>query len=156
LLCESVDINTLLREVVAHMQPLILKQSMTCVLDDALPLIQGNRDQLIQVLSNLLSNAVKYSPSGGAIVLRSQHEQDSIQISVQDQGIGIPEEAQKDIFMPYNRIASEQTRYIAGTGLGLSVVHEIVRLHGGTIWVESTVGCGSTFHFSLPISQETR
>jgi PAS domain S-box-containing protein len=156
LLCEPVDINTLLREVVAHMQLLISKQSMTCVLDDALPLIQGNRDQLIQVLSNLLSNAVKYSPAGGAIVLRSQHEQDSIQISVQDQGIGIPEEAQKDIFMPYNRIASEQTRYIGGTGLGLSVVHEIIHLHGGTIWVESTVGRGSTFHFSLPISQETQ
>jgi PAS domain S-box-containing protein len=156
LLCEPVDVNILLRELVDHMQTITSERSITCILDHTLPLIQGNRDQLIQVLNNLLSNAVKYSPEGGAIVLRSQRAQDAIQISIQDQGIGIPEEAQKDIFVPYNRIASEQTRYISGTGLGLSVVHEIIRLHEGTIWVESAVGHGSTFHISLPISEKTR
>lgn len=152
LLNEQVDLNTLIKERVDHMQPPLAKQRITCILDETLPLIQGNRDQLIQVITNLLSNAVKYSPEGGAILLSSQREQDAIRISVQDQGIGIPEEALKDIFVPYNRIASEQTRYIAGTGLGLAVVHEVIHLHGGTIWVESTVGHGSTFHISLPIS----
>jgi PAS domain S-box-containing protein len=151
---EPVDINVLLRTRVEQMQQITSKHPIVCILDETLPLVQGDQDQLIQVITNLLSNAVKYSPDGGTIVLKSQHEQDAVQISIQDQGIGIPEEAQKNIFVPYNRIASEQTRYIAGTGLGLAVVYESIHLHGGAIWVESIVGHGSTFHISLPLKQE--
>ncbi len=149
--CEPVDVNALLREHANQAQRMTVKYIITCILDDALPLVPGDQDKLIQVVSNLLSNAMKYSPEGGEILLRSLRERDTIQICIQDQGIGIPEEAQKDIFAPYSRIASTQTRYIGGTGLGLSVVREIIHLHGGTIWVESIPGNGATFHFTLPL-----
>jgi len=151
LLREPVDINALLRKLGDQTQHLTAKHTLVYHLDDALPLVQGDQDQLIQVVSNLLSNAVKYSPTGGEILLSSQREQNGIHISIQDQGIGIAEEDQKNIFAPYSRIDSEKTRFIQGTGLGLSLVHEIINLHGGTTWVTSTPGCGSTFHFFLPL-----
>jgi PAS domain S-box-containing protein len=152
---EPMDMNALLRKLAKQMQQTTSHHTLVCVLDETLPLVQGDQDKVIQVIRNLLSNAVKYSPEGGDIVLRSQRIQNAIQISIQDQGMGIPQEAQKDLFVPYSRIASEHTRYISGSGLGLSVAQEIMSLHGGTIWVESTVGYGSTFHVSLPTSQKT-
>jgi signal transduction histidine kinase len=151
LLRESVDVNALLRKLGEQTQHIATKHTLIYHLDDALPLIQGDQDQLIQVVGNVLSNALKYSPAGGTILLSSQKEQESIHISIQDQGIGIAEEALKSIFEPYSRIDLEKTRFIGGTGLGLSLVREIINLHGGTIWVESTLGDGSTFHFFLPL-----
>jgi signal transduction histidine kinase len=145
-----VDVNALLKKLGDQTQHMTAKHSVVYHLDEVLPLVQGDQDQLIQVISNVLSNAVKYSPAGGAIVLSSQREEQGIHVSMQDQGIGIAEEAKKDIFAPYSRIDAEKTRYIQGTGLGLSVAHEIINRHGGTIWVESSPGEGSTFHFCLP------
>jgi signal transduction histidine kinase len=151
LLREPVDVNALLRKLGEQTQHMAAKHTLLYHLDDALPLIQGDQDQLIQVVGNVLSNALKYSPAGGNILLSSQREQESIHVSIQDQGIGIAEEALKNIFEPYSRIDLEKTRFIGGTGLGLSLVREIINLHGGTIWVESTIGDGSTFHFFLPL-----
>ena len=151
LLRESVDVNALLRKLGEQTQHIAAKHTLIYHLDDALPFIQGDQDQLIQVVGNVLSNALKYSPAGGNILLSSQKEQESIHISIQDQGIGIAEEALKNIFEPYSRIDLEKTRFIGGTGLGLSLVREIINLHGGTIWVESAPGNGSTFHFFLPL-----
>jgi signal transduction histidine kinase len=151
LLRDPVDVNALLRKLGEQTQHTTAKHTFLYHLDDALPLIQGDQDQLIQVVGNILSNALKYSPAGGNILLSSQKEQESIHISIQDQGIGIAEEALKNIFEPYSRIDLERTRFIGGTGLGLSLVREIINLHGGTIWVESTLGGGSTFHFLLPL-----
>jgi signal transduction histidine kinase len=151
LLREPVDVNALLRKLGGQTQHMAAKHTLIYHLDDALPLIQGDQDQLIQVVGNVLSNALKYSPAGGNILLSSQQEQGTIHISIQDQGIGIAEEALKNIFEPYSRIDLEKTRFIGGTGLGLSLVREIINLHGGTIWVESTPGYGSTFHFFLPL-----
>jgi signal transduction histidine kinase len=148
---EQVDVNELLKKLGDQAQSLASKHHIVYHLDETLPTIQGDQDQLIQVVSNLLSNAAKYSPAGGEILLSSQREQQGVRISIQDQGIGIAEENQKDIFVPYSRIDSEKTRFIQGTGLGLSLVHEIINLHGGTTWVESTPGYGSTFHFFLPL-----
>jgi signal transduction histidine kinase len=154
LYCKPVDVNVLLRDLADQIQHTTAEHVIVCHLDEELPLIQGDQDKLIQVVANLLSNAIKYSPTGGEILLISRKEQDHIHISVQDQGMGIPEEALEDIFRPYSRIESEKTRYIRGTGLGLSVVREIISLHGGKMWVESTLGHGSTFHFSLPLARE--
>jgi signal transduction histidine kinase len=148
---EQVDVNALLKKLGEQAQSLASKHRIVYHLDETLPTIQGDLDQLIQVVSNLLSNAVKYSPAGGEILLSSQREQLGVRISIQDQGIGIAKEDQKDIFVPYSRIDSEKTRFIQGTGLGLSLVHEIINLHGGTTWVESTPGYGSTFYFFLPL-----
>lgn len=150
----AVEVNKLLRDLGERMQRMAPAHRIVYQLDKELPSIQADQDKLLQVISNLLSNAIKYSPEGGEILLRSRQGEGSIQISIQDQGIGIAPEALREIFVPYSRIASEQTRYISGTGLGLSVVHEIITLHGGSIWVESTVGRGSIFHISLPITQK--
>jgi signal transduction histidine kinase len=75
-------------------------------------------------------------------------------VSVQDYVIGIAPERVKNIFTPYHRTGSTSTRYIEGMGLGLSLTREIIHLHEGKIWVESTPGHGSTFHFSLPLTRE--
>ena len=151
LLCKPVDVNALLRKLGEQTQHMAAKHTLLYHLDDTLPFVQADQGQLIQVVENILSNALKYSPAGGTIVLSSQREQENIHISIQDQGIGIADEALKNIFEPYSRIDLEKTRFIGGTGLGLSLVREIINLHGGTIWVESTLGSGSTFHFFLPL-----
>jgi len=72
-------------------------------------------------------------------------------VSIQDQGIGIPADALETIFETYTRVEGEATHYIRGTGLGLSIVREIIHKHGGEVWATSTLGQGSTFHFTLPL-----
>ena len=120
-------------------------------LDASLSFIEGDRDKLTQVMKNLLSNAIKYSPQGGSILVTKQREGHNVHIRVQDQGIGIPENALERIFTPYNRIASEKMRYIQGTGLGLAIVREIILMHEGKVWAESAAGEGSCFHITLPL-----
>lgn len=147
---EHVDINALVKEVVEHIRAathhtIILQQ------DASLLLIEGDRDKLIQIVTNLLTNAIKYSPKGEDILVISQREHHDAHVCIHDQGIGIPKDALERIFVPYNRIESEKTRYIQGTGLGLTIVREIVILHGGHVWAESTSGQGSQFHFTLPL-----
>jgi two-component system, OmpR family, sensor histidine kinase VicK len=103
----------------------------------------------------LLSNAIKYSPMGGDILIKSTREGNAIHVSILDHGTGIASEFLENIFTPYHRINDTSTRYIQGTGLGLSLVREIIHQHEGKIWVESTLDQGSTFHFSLPLPRET-
>jgi PAS domain S-box-containing protein len=151
---EQVEINTLLKEVVERMS-VATHQTILLRLDASPLFIEGDRDKLIQVMTNLLSNAVKYSPQGGDILVTSQRENQDAHVCIKDQGIGIPADALERIFVPYNRIDSDKTRYIQGTGLGLAIVHEIIMMHGGRVWAESTLGQGSRFHFTLPLLNTT-
>jgi len=150
-----VDMNTLLTTLAKRMELVSTRHPLHLSLDEKLPLLEGDPDKLIQVITNLLSNAIKYSPTGGDILIKSTREGESVHVSIQDHGDGIASEFIENIFTPYHRIHSTSTRYIQGTGLGLSLVQEIIQLHEGKIWVESTPGQGSTFHFSLPLSRET-
>jgi signal transduction histidine kinase len=102
------------------------------------------------VVGNLLSNAIKYSPDGGAVTVDATRDGDAISVSVTDAGIGIPAEARERIFDRFYRVDSSETRTIGGTGLGLSLVREIVREHGGSVSVDSIDGRGSTFSVTLP------
>jgi PAS domain S-box-containing protein len=147
---EQLDITLLLKEVVERTR-ITTSHSILLNQDASSIVVKGDRDKLIQVMTNLLSNAIKYSPQEGDILVTSQMEGHSIHVCVQDQGIGIPRDALERIFVPYNRVDSEKTRYIQGTGLGLAIVREVIMLHGGHIWAESTLGQGSQFHFTLPI-----
>ncbi len=149
---EEVDCNTLLRETVARVQASSAHHTLRCQLDEHIPPLEADRDKLIQVMTNLLSNAIKYSPDGGDILVSSKREGDMLHVAVQDSGIGIPAEALEQIFIPYHRGGVETNHHIRGTGLGLPIVRQIVMLHGGSVWVESAVKQGSTFHFTLPLT----
>ncbi len=149
-----VDMNTLLTTIAKRMELISTGHNLHLSLDEKLPQLEGDPDKLIQAIANVLSNAIKYSPIGGDILIKSSKEGKSVHVSIQDHGIGIASEDIKNIFTSYHRIDSNSTRYIQGTGLGLSMVHEIIHLHEGKIWVESTPGHGSTFHLSLPLSRE--
>jgi signal transduction histidine kinase len=132
------------------------RHPLTLRLDPLVAEVSGDRDKLTQVMANLLNNAVKYSPDGGEIVVSTRVEGEAAHIAVRDHGMGIPKAALQSIFERYGRVESPATRYIQGTGLGLPIVRQIVQLHGGAVWVESTVGEGSVFHVTLPRASATR
>ena len=113
-------------------------------------IINGDEGRLEQVLQNLLNNAVKYSPGGGRIGVAVEVDDHIAQISVTDQGIGIPQAAQTRLWEPFYR-AANASQYSGGFGVGLFIVHEIVQRHGGAITVQSAEGEGSTFTVSLPL-----
>jgi two-component system phosphate regulon sensor histidine kinase PhoR len=123
-------------------------------LASGLPPISGDRDRLIQVTSNLLNNAVKYSPGGGTVTVTTTFDDREIELSVTDQGVGIPAADLDRVFQPYTRVEHPNVAQVAGTGLGLPIVRQIVELHGGQVWVESELGKGSTFHVRLPYRQQ--
>jgi len=112
--------------------------------------VNADPDKIEQVLVNLLDNAVKYSPSGGEIKVFLENKGKFVHFSVSDQGVGIPENHLPHIFEKFHRVDNRATREVYGTGLGLYVSKSIVEAHGGNIWVESELGKGSTFHFTLP------
>ncbi|MGJ3238772.1 MAG: ATP-binding protein [Anaerolineae bacterium] len=119
---------------------------------DAPPQLHSIFDEhyLYRCLSNLLSNAIKYSENGGQVKIKVDVSQDHIQITIHDNGIGIPPADLPHIFERFYRVEHESTRQIEGTGLGLSIVKSIVEQHGGTIVVESVLAQGSTFTINLP------
>jgi two-component system phosphate regulon sensor histidine kinase PhoR len=113
--------------------------------------VQADRNHLEQILINLLDNAIKYTPEGGRVTV-SAVEKDSkdIKLSVEDNGIGIPKEELSRIFERFYRVDKGRSKEMGGTGLGLSIVKHLVQAHGGRVWVESQMGKGSTFYFTLP------
>ncbi len=117
-----------------------------------LPRALGDRGRLTEVLQNLLDNAIQYTPDGGRITVRARAEDHGIIFSVSDTGIGIPRTDQERIFERFYRVDAARSREVGGTGLGLCIAKHIVEAHGGRIWVESTVGQGSDFYFSVPVA----
>jgi PAS domain S-box-containing protein len=118
-------------------------------IQEDLPEIEGDFDRLLQVLINLISNAVKFSDMG-SIKCEATLKQDFIEISISDQGIGIGEEDQENIFDKFKQVGDTLTNRPCGTGLGLPISRQIVEHHGGKIWAESVLGKGSAFFFTLP------
>jgi signal transduction histidine kinase len=121
-------------------------------LDPRLGEVVGDERKVKQVLLNLLSNAVKFTPEGGRISLKAGLRDGAVEISVSDTGIGIAPEDQAAIFEEFRQVGSDETRKQEGTGLGLTLAKKFIELHGGRIWVESKLGTGSTFTFTLPVS----
>jgi len=117
-----------------------------------LPDVRGDFARLREVLQNLLDNATQYTPPGGRIEVSSLRAGQQVVTTVTDTGIGIPQAEQGRIFERFYRVDAARSREAGGTGLGLSIARHIVEAHGGRIWVDSTVGEGSRFHFSLPIA----
>jgi two-component system phosphate regulon sensor histidine kinase PhoR len=111
--------------------------------------VYGDRDRLKQVMVNLIDNAIKYTEPGGSIICSAAVNADRTVVHVQDTGCGIESEHLPRIFERFYRVDRDRSREVGGTGLGLAIVKHIVEAHGGSISVESTVGKGSTFSFSL-------
>jgi two-component system phosphate regulon sensor histidine kinase PhoR len=122
----------------------------------SLPDIAADRRRLAEVLQNLLDNAIQYTPSGGQIMLSASAEGDEVTFTVSDTGIGIPQADQPRIFERFYRVDVARSREVGGTGLGLSIAKHLVEVHGGRIWVESEVGQGAQFHFTVPIFDAER
>lgn len=126
--------------------------SLDVRIPEGLPDVQGDFNGLQEVLQNLLDNAVQYTPSGGRIEVTAAREGDHISLTVSDTGIGIPQADQERIFERFYRVDAARSREAGGTGLGLSIARHIAEAHGGRLWVESEVGAGSRFHFSMPVA----
>jgi two-component system, OmpR family, phosphate regulon sensor histidine kinase PhoR len=119
-------------------------------LQENTPAVRGDGAQLGEVLLNLLDNALQYTPSGGQIEVKARSSGPDVIFTVTDTGIGIPESDLERIFERFYRVDAARSREAGGTGLGLAIARHIVDAHGGRIWVESAVGQGSRFHFSIP------
>ncbi|NPV09961.1 MAG: HAMP domain-containing protein [Anaerolineae bacterium] len=127
--------------------------SLATDLPPNLPLVNADPDRVGQVLRNLLSNAVAHTPGGGHVSLIARVSGTEVQVTVQDDGVGIPEEHLPHIFDRFYRADDSRTRTTGGSGLGLAIVQQLVQAHGGRVWVESTEGEGSLFHFTLPVAE---
>lgn len=150
-----VDINRLATEAVERARAITNKHEICIRLDPAMPCVSGDQDRLMQVMTNLLSDAIKYSPDGGRIVVTARAGDGAVTVSILDHGRGIPPEFMDRLFDRYERYESKVMRTIVGTGLGLVIARRIVEAHGGHIWADSTVGVGSEFHFSLPLTRNS-
>ena len=147
---DTVDIRALIRERADMLPPSDGQRDIILVLPESDLSVWADEDRVRQVLANLFSNAVKYSPNGGAICVKAYQDGGEVVVSVTDQGIGIPRDAIPKLFGKFFRVNQTQTKNIGGTGLGLALVKEIIEAHHGRVWVESALGEGSTFFFSLP------
>ncbi|HEY3195410.1 MAG TPA: ATP-binding protein [Candidatus Dormibacteraeota bacterium] len=151
----DVDINEVLTDAIARAATTGSLIEFKADLDPRLPIVTGDRDRLIQVVSNVVNNAIKYSPDGGTVTVGSRAEGAFALISITDTGLGIPADEISHVFERFRRVRSGAAQSIPGTGLGLTIVKQIVEMHGGKIWVESAVGHGSAFHFTIPLAADS-
>ncbi|MGV0025574.1 response regulator [Phormidesmis priestleyi] len=143
----------LINEAVDVMQPIALRAKVTLAIANLITEVWVDRDRIVQTLTNLLSNAIKFSPPGSTVLLTAALTPDAILLQVKDQGRGIPVEKLDCIFERFQQVDSSDSRNCDGTGLGLAICRSIVQQHGGEIWVESVLGEGSTFYFTLPLQK---
>jgi signal transduction histidine kinase len=115
--------------------------------------LRGDRGRIDRIIDNLLDNATKYSPAGQPITVSLRVVGEEAQMRVEDHGVGIPADAQQQIFTPYFR--SARTRAVPGTGLGLHISQRIAERHGGRLWLENSTEAGSTFCLALPLAVKT-
>lgn len=150
---ESTALNTLIAGLVDdyHGRPASAEHNLTMSLDPAVGSLLIDPLKITQVFENLLDNAIKYTPKGAQIEVSSHLHENEVEVRVKDNGTGIPQEDLPHIFERFYRVDKGRSREKGGTGLGLSIVKHIVQLHGGRVWVESTLGQGTTFHFGLPL-----
>ena len=163
---EPVDIHIVIDRALSTIKPLAEKKGhrLVATLNHQLPPALGDEDRLVQVLTNLLDNAVKYTPAGGTITVSARQGSQpgpaepplgSIELSVSDTGIGIPEPDRPRVFERFYRVDKARSRELGGTGLGLAIVKHIVEGHGGQVWVEANEPKGSRFMVRLSISGKT-
>ncbi len=144
------DLIPIAKQLVDRYKQLHPKHGFSCMGPEKVEL-EFDGSQIEYVMQHLLSNAVKYSPKGGDVEIQIQPEDERVCISVKDHGVGIPFDEQEKIFDRFHRVDNRPTRWAYGWGLGLFIAKKVVEAHGGKIWVESILGGGSKFIFTLPL-----
>ncbi|MCM2357722.1 MAG: ATP-binding protein [Geobacteraceae bacterium] len=155
---EAMELEPVFSKALGAVHPLFAEKGIKAesrVEADLAP-VYADADRLHQVLTNLLSNAVKFSPEGGAIRLSGRKQEGFALISVADQGPGIPADRLEQVFDRFHQVRDPQKSHPLGSGLGLSISREIVEKLGGKIWVESELGAGAVFYFTIPLAGRPR
>jgi signal transduction histidine kinase len=150
-------LRQILGDIEQNFQPQIREGQFDFFLElpDRMVMVVADRPRIERVFTNLISNALKFTPQGGRIRVRvSEPRNGRVDVAVEDTGCGIPKEAQKHIFDRYRQSDGSVRRRFGGTGLGLAIVKRILQAHGARITVESEIGKGSTFRFTLPVAME--
>jgi two-component system phosphate regulon sensor histidine kinase PhoR len=153
---ESLSVAELIGDVLDFIKEPLNRKKISVSVGEIPPALSvyGDRQYLEQVLTNILDNATKYGREGGTIAISAaERNQREVEISVKDDGIGIPKEDLLRVFERFYRVDKGRSHELGGTGLGLSIVKHIVQAHGGRVWVESQLGEGSTFYVRLPIGR---
>jgi signal transduction histidine kinase len=153
---KSLELEPVFSRALGTSHPLLEEKGIVVesVIEAALLPVQADADWLHQVLTNLLANAVKFSPDGGKIRLSGKRNGKFALISVADEGPGIPPDRLEQVFDRFHQVRDPQKSHPLGTGLGLTISREIVERLGGKIWVESELGAGTVFYFTIPFAEQ--
>jgi len=146
------DSSELLSRAAEVMTPMAQDHHIAIHLSNSSKIINADPDRILQCLTNLLSNAIKFSEAGGIVIMRATPAGENLRFEVADQGRGIPLDKQEAIFERFQQVDASDSRRKGGTGLGLAITRSIVQQHGGKVWVESQMGKGSTFFFTVPLA----
>jgi two-component system phosphate regulon sensor histidine kinase PhoR len=149
---KPIDLRNLMARVVTSQQSYTTRHTLVLEAPEDLPAVVADEDKVDQILTNLINNAIKYSPDGGHVWVSARSADGNIEVSVKDEGVGIPEEHLDKIFARFHRVESGDSRRAGGTGIGLYLVKHLVEAHHGRIRVDSRVDKGSTFTFSIPLT----
>lgn len=163
--CGEVHLPDVVAEVVQSNQRQVADKEQTLMVNvpDKLPAVWGDRTRLAQVMTNLVSNANKYTPNGGQIIIQAEQtkdrwngrtDRDVILVTVKDNGLGISQEDQMQIFQKFFRASDQKAREAPGTGLGLNITKNLIEMQGGVIWFESEFRQGTTFYFTIPLAHQ--
>jgi signal transduction histidine kinase len=148
------DAAALMTQAADEMRAMAEKAEVALLVSPQSVRLWADPDRIVQTLTNLLSNAIKFSPAGGTVWVNVAQQGEEAIFTIRDQGQGIPADKVETIFERFQQVDASDSRKKGGTGLGLAICRSIVRQHGGRIWVESTLGQGSTFFVALPERQE--
>jgi len=148
----TVDVRSIIEKVSSDFQPMVELEGhvLEIELPDELPAVRGDAEKIGLVLSNLLSNAIKFTPEKGRIEVAAEDLGPVVQVRVSDNGVGIAAEDHERIFERFYQARADHIAGHGGIGIGLTIVKHLVELHGGQVWVESELGKGSNFFFTLP------
>lgn len=152
------DVEEAVDQVTRLNEPLLAKKQLRLDLHlpPELPPLYADREKFAHILGNLLGNAIDFSPPGGSVWIRASADTSELVMEVGDTGIGIAPEHHAFIFEEFAQVDASASRQHHGTGLGLTIAQKLVELHSGRIWVESELGGGSRFYFSIPFIQESQ
>ena len=147
---EEIAISALVEEVLADLEPLAQEKGINLIEKCDNVLLMGSDILIYRLVYNLVENAIKYNFSGGTVTVNATQQNSQLHLTVEDTGNGIPEELKERIFEPFFRLDKSRSRELGGVGLGLALVHEIVRVHNGSILVKNNANSGTTFEVIFP------